>query len=158
MTLPAPELEHFLRALAGRRARWESSVRHSRDARIFEQVWDDEHVNAWLICWESQQDTGWHDHDDSAAAIQVLEGQVREERLRLLGAPISREVHAGSTFYVPPSAIHRVVHAGVRPAVTLHAYSPPLARTGAYRLGDDGQLERLSMSYEEELRAEAVLA
>jgi oxalate decarboxylase/phosphoglucose isomerase-like protein (cupin superfamily) len=82
---------------------------------------------------------------------------VREERLRLAGAPTSRLMRSGTTFYVPPTAIHRVMHPGGGPAVTLHAYSPPLARTGAYRLGEGGELERLSMSYEEELRAEALL-
>jgi hypothetical protein len=50
-------------------------------------------------------------------------------------------------------AIHRVLHAGGPPAITLHAYSPPLVRTGAYRIGPDGQLERELLSPEDELRA-----
>jgi hypothetical protein len=49
------------------------------------------------------------------------------------------------------------MHAGDRPAVTLHAYSPPLARTGAYRIGPDGELERELLAGEEELRAAAAL-
>jgi hypothetical protein len=49
-------------------------------------------------------------------------------------------------------AIHRVLHAGDRPAVTIHAYSPPLIRTGAYRIGPHGELERELLSAEEELR------
>jgi hypothetical protein len=49
-------------------------------------------------------------------------------------------------------AIHRVLHSGDAPAVTIHAYSPPLARTGAYRIGADGELERELLSGEEELR------
>ena len=53
----------------------------------------------------------------------------------------------GGTAMVPAVAIHRVLHAGVGPAVTIHAYSPPLRRTGAYRVGPDGQLERASVSY-----------
>ena len=55
-------------------------------------------------------------------------------------------------------AIHRVLHAGDGPAVTIHAYSPPLRRTGAYRIGPDGVLERESQSFEVELRAEPVPA
>jgi hypothetical protein len=50
-----------------------------------------------------------------------------------------------------------VLHAGDVPAVTLHAYSPPLARTGAYRIGADGELERELLSNREELRATAAL-
>ena len=41
---------------------------------------------------------------------------------------------------------------GGEPAVTLHAYSPPLWRMGAYEVSPDGTLRRHSMSYAEELR------
>ena len=54
---------------------------------------------------------------------------------------------------MPPVAIHRVLHAGDAPAVTIHAYSPPLTRIGAYRLGPNGELERESQSFEVELAA-----
>jgi hypothetical protein len=37
--------------------------------------------------------------------------------------------------------------------VTIHAYSPPLWRMGAYEVLPDGGLRRHSMSYAEELRA-----
>jgi hypothetical protein len=58
---------------------------------------------------------------------------------------------------VPPIAIHRVLHAGDGPAVTIHAYSPPLRRMGAYRVGANGELERESQPFEQELRAEPAL-
>ena len=110
-----------------------------------------------MICWSEDQDTGFHDHDVSSAAIAVISGQVREDRLRLDGPPRSRVLGPGSIFTVPAVAIHRVLHAGSAPAVTLHAYSPPLARTGAYRIGPDGELERELLSAEEELRAAVAL-
>ena len=61
-------------------------------------------------------------------------------------------------FTVPPVAIHRVLHAGDGPAVTIHAYSPPLTRTGSYHVGPDGELQRESQPFEEELRAEPALS
>ncbi|HEY5431383.1 MAG TPA: hypothetical protein VIK04_19870 [Solirubrobacteraceae bacterium] len=42
--------------------------------------------------------------------------------------------------------------------MTIHAYSPPLRRTGAYRVGDDGALERESLNFEVELCGEAAAA
>ena len=86
----------------------------------------------------------------------MIAGHVREDRLRLGGPPRSRVLGPGSLFTVPPVAIHRVLHAGSAPAVTLHAYSPPLVRAGAYRIGSDGELERELLSHEEELRAPAL--
>jgi hypothetical protein len=47
----------------------------------------------------------------------------------------------------------RVLHASELPAVTIHAYSPPLVRTDAYRIGRGGELERESLPIEEGLRA-----
>ncbi len=153
MRLGPAELERFVAWLAGAPERWEHAVRHASDVRAYEQVWDDKEVNAWLICWSEDQDTGFHDHDESSAAIAVISGQVREDRLRLGRPPCTRVLGTGSIFTVPPVAIHRVLHAGTAPAVTLHAYSPPLVRTGAYRIGPDGALERELLSNEEELRA-----
>ena len=59
---------------------------------------------------------------------------------------------------MPPVAIHRVMHAGSAPAVTIHAYSPPLTRTGVYRVGESGELHRESLTLEQELRAEPSLS
>jgi mannose-6-phosphate isomerase-like protein (cupin superfamily) len=157
MSLTAAALERFVAHLVATPELWQHAVRHANDVRVYEQIWDDEDVNAWVICWSEDQDTGFHDHDDSSAAIAVIEGQVREDRLRLGDLPRSRTFGPGQVFTVPAVAIHRVLHAGDVPAVTLHAYSPPLARTGAYRIGPDGELERELLSNEEELRATAAV-
>jgi mannose-6-phosphate isomerase-like protein (cupin superfamily) len=154
MSLSLPELERFAAGLAADPERWGHLVRHADDVRVYELIWDDDDVNAWVICWSQDQDTGFHDHDESGAAIAVISGRVREDRLTLSGRPHSLQVEAGTTFTVPPVAIHRVMHAGDGPAVTIHAYSPPLRRTGAYRVGADGRLERESLPFEEELRGE----
>jgi mannose-6-phosphate isomerase-like protein (cupin superfamily) len=158
MSLTPAELERFVADLAANPERWHHAVRHTSDVRVYDQIWDDEEVNAWVICWSEDQDTGFHDHDESSAAIGVISGQVREDRLRLGQAPRSQIFGPGSVITVPAVAIHRVLHAGVVPAVTLHAYSPPLVRVGAYRIGDGGELEREALSYEEELRAEPAVS
>jgi mannose-6-phosphate isomerase-like protein (cupin superfamily) len=157
MSLDASELTSFVARLVDRPELWAHLVRHSSGTRIYEQIWDDEDVNAWLICWTEDQDTGFHDHDESAAAIAVIAGRIREERLRLTVPPEARVIGPGRTCFVPATAIHRVLHAGRAPAVTLHAYSPPLERTGAYWIGPGGELERTVQSYQEELRAEPAL-
>ena len=154
MSLSRDELERFVAGLAATPEAWQQFVTHAGDARAYEQIWDDEEVNAWVICWSEDQDTGFHDHDDSAAAIVVLDGEVREERLRLAAQPEVRIARSGTTLLVEPTAIHRVLHSGHGPAITIHAYSPPLTRTGAYLIGPGGVLQRAAQSFERELRAE----
>jgi quercetin dioxygenase-like cupin family protein len=153
MSLTPEELVTFVRELTADTDRWVRYVRHDSEERVYEMIWDDNEVNAWLICWSEDHDTGFHDHDVSAAAITVIDGHVREERLRLDGPPVSVINGPGQVFTVEPNAIHRVLHAGEGPAVTIHAYSPPLIRTGAYSVGDEGELLRISQSFEAELRA-----
>ena len=74
------------------------------------------------------------------------------------GGALDELIGPGRTFTLPPTAIHRVLHAATGPAVTIHAYSPPLTRMGAYSVGPGGELERISQSYADELRAEAAPA
>jgi quercetin dioxygenase-like cupin family protein len=158
MSLSPTELERFVADLAASPDRWRHLVRHASDARVYEQIWDDEDLNAWVICWSEDQDTGFHDHDESSAAIAVIAGKVREDRLRIGGEPRTRVLGPGSIFTVPAVAIHRVLHGGGPPAVTIHAYSPPLVKTGSYRIGSDGELERELLSNEDELRSEPALS
>ncbi|HUN77300.1 MAG TPA: cysteine dioxygenase family protein [Solirubrobacteraceae bacterium] len=152
--LAPAQLRRFVLDLAAEPRRWRHLARHEDDVRVYEQIHSDARVNAWLICWSGGQDTGFHDHDESAGAISVIEGNVRDERLLVGGQPVARELSAGQHFEVPPTAIHRVLHSGAQPAITIHAYSPPLLRMGAYRVGPDGELERQALTCEQELCAE----
>jgi hypothetical protein len=100
----------------------------------------------------NDHDTGFHDHDRSGGAVAVVGGRVREERLTLDGRPRERVFAAGEVFGFSSAEIHRITHAGRDPAVTLHVYSPPLLRMGAYFVDEHGVLARRAMSPEEELR------
>src|SRR5215469_4790300 len=86
------ELERFVEGLAAEPELWQEHVCDSSSGRVYQQIWDDELVNAWLICWSEDQDTGFHDHDRSDAAIRVIDGQIREDRLRLGSDPESRVI------------------------------------------------------------------
>ena len=150
--LDRDELEALAVRLAAAPERWRYLARHDPGERTYEELLRDDHVVVWLICWMEDHDTGFHDHDLSAGAVAVVDGAVREDRLLVGGPPASRVVAAGSSFSFAASDIHRVLHHGDGPAVTLHAYSPPLWRMGAYEVRPDGALTRRSLSYAEELR------
>ncbi|MBE2315247.1 cysteine dioxygenase [Solirubrobacter sp. CPCC 204708] len=146
------ELEALARELAADRERWEHLVRHSRGQREYVELHRDDDVAVWLICWMDEHDTGFHDHDLSSGAVAVAVGAVAEDRLALGGPPATRVAQAGESFHFTAADIHRVRHVGDEPAVTIHAYSPPLWRMGAYEVLDGGELRRHSLSYAEELR------
>jgi predicted metal-dependent enzyme (double-stranded beta helix superfamily) len=150
--LSPEELESFVAELAERPELWIDFVKHEAAQRQYEELLSDEHLTAWLICWMDDHDTGFHDHDRSAGAVAVVRGAVREERLAIDGPPRERTFAVGDTFHFSRADIHRLRHAGSDPAVTLHVYSPPLERMGAYVVDDDGVLAPHPLSSAEELR------
>jgi hypothetical protein len=102
-------------------------------------LWQDEDCIAWLNVILDPRDTGFHDHDGSAAGVYVLKGSVTNEGLPIGG---SRRVHRygpGDSFWVPGTGIHRMNHDPG--AVTVHIYSPPLRAIGYYEIVD-GLLQR----------------
>ena len=147
---------HELRELAARIAadptRWRPLVRTDTSARHFEQLWRDDHLDVWVITWASGNDTGFHDHDLSRGAVCVVEGEIVEERL-VVGGPSRRLVRrGGDAFEFDASHVHRMCKDDAALAVSIHVYSPPLWRMGAYDIDADGSLRRRSIAYDEELR------
>lgn len=150
--LSRDELADLTEELAAEPERWAHLVQHDPQRRTYVQLWRDAHVDVWLICWLDDHDTGYHDHDVSSGAVKVVSGELVEERLRLGGPPRSCHYAPGERFTFDASHVHRMHHAGGGPAISIHAYSPPLWRMGAYVVEGDGTLRRESVSYAEELR------
>jgi hypothetical protein len=150
--LERTELRELVARIAADPERWRPLVRHDSEERHFEQLWRDDHVDLWVISWASGNDTGFHDHDVSRGAVAVVEGELIEERLVLGGAPRRLRHRAGETFDFDAAHVHRMRQDSATPAVSIHAYSPPLWRMGSYTVGADGTLRRQSISYAEELR------
>jgi len=103
MSLTLAELQRFVADLVVAPHRWRDLVRHTSDARVYERIWDDDQVNAWVICWSEDHDTGYHDHDASTAAIAGVSACIRKERLRIGAPPHSRTLRA--TFSKPAAYV-----------------------------------------------------
>ena len=146
------ELRELVAGIAADPRQWRSLVRHDSGDRHFEQLWRDDQVDVWVISWGSGNDTGFHDHDISSGAVAVVEGELIEERLVLAGAPLRLRHRAGDVFDFDSAHVHRMRQDSDTPAVSIHAYSPPLWRMGSYAVNPDGTLRRQSISYAEELR------
>ena len=97
------------------------------------------HVDVWVITWTNGNDTGFHDHDVSRGAVAVVEGEIVEERLvrrrrRRAAPPPAPGRRSTST----PRTCTACTRTAAAPAVSIHAYSPPLWRMGAL-LGGAGR-------------------
>jgi hypothetical protein len=151
-------LRRLVADIAARPELWRPLVTIDAESRRFEQLWRDTHIDVWVISWMHGHDTGFHDHDVSQGAVAVVDGALVEERMVLGGAPLERRHPAGAVFDFDASHVHRMRQDSRGPAVSIHAYSPPLWRMGTYAVAPDGTLRRASISYAEELRPVDVAA
>jgi rhodanese-related sulfurtransferase/predicted metal-dependent enzyme (double-stranded beta helix superfamily) len=119
----------------------------------------DRDVDVWLISWTTEQGTELHDHGGSSGAFTVVEGALAESVWTGAGpdAPGELADHrraAGETVVFGPGYVHDVRNHQAPPAVSVHAYSPPLHAMHYYDAGP-GRLERWASSWTDDPEAPA---
>jgi quercetin dioxygenase-like cupin family protein len=149
--LTTDELEALVASIAADPDSWAEHLAFDSEERVYVSLHRDSHVDVWLLCWVPENDTGWHDHDVSSGAVQVVTGELVESNLTLADGARERRVSAGEVFSFGPDHIHRL-NGAVHGSVSIHAYSPPLWRMGQYGVDEVGVLRRVSLSYADELR------
>jgi predicted metal-dependent enzyme (double-stranded beta helix superfamily) len=93
----------------------------------------------WLLSWLPGQRTGFHDHCGSSGAFAVVAGELRERTpAARRPQPASAAFPAGRARSFGPRHVHEVVNESAAPAVSIHAYSPPLAGMRRYELTRSG--------------------
>lgn len=158
--LSRAELLEFAASLAAEPQLWRQHVSFDSEHRHYANLFRDDYVDCWVLCWTPVNDTGWHDHDVSSGAVAVAQGRLIEHNLRVgtVGSDLATEIDAGSVFNFGPDHIHRLTGLD-EGSVSIHVYSPPLRTLGQYEVDAAGVLHRSVVGYEEELRApEPVLA
>lgn len=104
-------------------------------SRWYRKLRDDGAVDVWLIGWATGQSTELHDHGGSLGALTVVSGMLAEHRWAPhRGGVRTRDLRAGRSQSFRIGHVHDVVNHGVVPAVSVHAYSPPLTVMSYYTL------------------------
>lgn len=93
----------------------------------------------WLLAWLPGQHTGFHDHGAASGAFAVVRGDLRET----LARPGSRDVRRRSAGHGTVTTfgarhLHDVGNDSGAPAVSVHAYSPPLTAMRRYEMAPSG--------------------
>jgi predicted metal-dependent enzyme (double-stranded beta helix superfamily) len=119
---------------------------HLPDRRWYTRLHQDPYVDVWLITWPRDTSTELHDHAGSLGALTVVGGTLTEHRWlhdgRGTGRIATRELGTGGGAAFPLGHVHDVVNASAAPAVSVHAYSPPLTAMSYYAVDDTGSLRR----------------
>lgn len=107
------------------------------DQRWHVRIHQDADVDVWLISWTTEQGTELHDHGGSSGAFTVVDGALNEyvwhargtEGHGLLVNEVRRE---RDVVAFGPDYVHDVRNHREAPAVSVHAYSPPISLMGYY--------------------------
>jgi rhodanese-related sulfurtransferase len=114
---------------------WMDKVRLRAEGRWYERLYHGPDYDIWVLSWLPGQSTGFHDHGASSGAFVVATGILEEHRP---GGP-THVMHPGKPRAFGPDYTHDVRNVSLAPAISIHAYSPPLSEMNEYEL-DGSQL------------------
>src|SRR5438094_6894516 len=113
------------------------------DERWHQRIYRDRRVDVWLISWLPTQGTQLHDHGGSSGSFTVLSGTLAEATVA--GPTLRDNVRvAGDSVGFGAHYVHDVRNLSDAPAVSVHAYSPPLTTMTFYDVDDFGRLQTLA--------------
>jgi hypothetical protein len=131
--LTPSELERVAHEVALRPALWEDLVVDSPDERWWLVLHNAGNYEVRLLSWEFDQSSGWHDHGGSSGGFYVTSGKLDERSRTGHGVSFrSQQFGPGEQGCFGPAHVHDVSYAEGHPAVSIHAYSPPLTYLTMY--------------------------
>jgi predicted metal-dependent enzyme (double-stranded beta helix superfamily) len=135
------QLAQIALRIADHPGQWLSLVRYDPGRCWHLHLGHDEEHEIWLLSWLPGQQTGFHDHGPSAGAFAVARGFLRERAaLGAQPAPTRRTLAPGAVRSFGPEYVHDVRNESAWPAVSIHAYSPPLSSISRRSLAADAVL------------------
>jgi rhodanese-related sulfurtransferase len=125
---------------------WMDRVKLRADERWYERLYHGPDHDIWVISWLPGQSTGFHDHGESSGAFVVATGLLEEYRPG--EQPFA--IHQGKPRAFGPDYAHDVRNVSLAPAISIHAYSPPLTDMNEYELDGGRLVQRESASEQTE--------
>jgi predicted metal-dependent enzyme (double-stranded beta helix superfamily) len=142
------DLSALTREVAAEVADGRHEVRVDPVHRWSRRLHADDHLDVWLISWTTDQAAELHDHGGSLGALTVVRGALTEwrwscgtedgapdtpEELHTRGPGLRRRVlDPGHSVAFGLGHVHDVSNRAAEPAVSVHAYSPPLSAMSYY--------------------------
>jgi predicted metal-dependent enzyme (double-stranded beta helix superfamily) len=133
---PGPaRLSQLVREIVAAERSWRPIVRFTEEQRWYRRLVLAEDHEIWLLSWLPGQRTGFHDHGEACGAFAVAQGELRETLARPATSRVrNRYAPAGTVTSFGARHLHDVSNAAALPAISVHAYSPPLTAMRRYEM------------------------
>ena len=139
--LDVADLTALTRTVAAEVRAGKHEVQIDPENRWYRLIRSDDYVDVWLISWATEQTAELHDHMGSLGALTVVSGSLVEQRWVGDGL-LGRRLRAGRSAGFPLGHVHDVGNPAPTPAVSVHAYSPPLTAMSYYAVEPGPRLRR----------------
>jgi predicted metal-dependent enzyme (double-stranded beta helix superfamily) len=138
LVLNPARLGHLVRTVAAGRE-WLGQVMFGAEDRWFHRLELTESYEIWLLSWLPGQRTGLHDHGEAGGAFAVAEGELLETLARPGSCTLrSRPAGPGTVRAFGRRHLHDMANVSPAPAISVHAYSPPLTAMRRYEMTPSG--------------------
>ena len=134
-------LADLVRVLAGGAAVWCRDLPSHPSLRTSLRLLATEECDVWLLRWPPGTGVSPHDHGCSSGAFTVVSGELAEVRWDA-EVRYERSVSPGQVVSIEAGIVHDVLARGTSPALSIHAYSPPLSSMGFYDMAGQALLVR----------------
>ncbi|QKF93501.1 cysteine dioxygenase type I [Fadolivirus algeromassiliense] len=115
---------------------WESFIKFSNEKYLKNNVFSNDQIDIFVICWNNNQKSGIHDHPENGCLLRLMQGSLQEdvyvknnndyEHIR------TNYLHSnGISYKEGKSCIHNIIN-GDQKTVSLHIYSPSNYKTVYY--------------------------
>jgi hypothetical protein len=126
--LSPEQLELVVNTIAARPDLWQDLIVADRQSRWWLLLYRTPGYEVKLLTWEDDQNSDWHDHGGSSGAFRVTQGSLREHHRAKDSISVDSAIFGpGGYGSFGTDYVHDVVHETGDPAVSIHAYSPPLS-------------------------------
>jgi hypothetical protein len=141
--LDVKDLKKVTRAVARRPELFSDLIVNDADERWWLLLFRTPNFEVKLQTWALEQSSDWHDHGGSSGAITVVSGSLVEHcRSSNFVRINTRRFSQGQSSTFGPQHVHDVLFESGKPAVSIHAYSPPLSGLTFYDRTDFGFVAR----------------
>jgi hypothetical protein len=141
--LSEKDLKSLTRAVTTRPDLFNDLIEDGSERRWWLLLFRTPNVEVKLLTWELEQSSDWHDHGGSSGAITVVSGSLVEHfRSKNFVDVETRRFAKGESSTFGPGHVHDVLFVSGSPAVSIHAYSPPLSGLTFYDRSDFGFVAR----------------
>lgn len=117
---------------------WKDYVNFNKDTYVRNLVYQDDNIDILILCWNSYQQSGIHDHPENGCLLRIMQGKLTEEVYekdvdnKFILKEENKLLTDEISYQVGKDGLHNIINEDEEQVVSIHIYSPPNYRPQFY--------------------------